>query len=315
MQVDNSSLTAAALDVYNVFMSTTANFEKCRARRHAGGFTLAELLTVISIMAILMAMLTPSVYSVFFTTRKAGCQSNLRSIVQAANRYAQADSKMRLPTIRPAAATTWGTTTWGNMKTGNPGCLARLIDAKLADRELFLCQEAQSTRKFTTMAMDANKFTYTPVSVAPPPPQGVSTLSYSYTSMVYNTAWKTTAAPLGNVADQMTMDQVPATLVVLADQNPRCIFNTQSLRAYNTLKDLNGTVLSTGGATLTKLQRNSLNHKNKGQNIARWDASVKWITDANNPNTPEDDIYKSACSSADETLGRRKDKDDSFLIP
>jgi len=321
MQVDNSPLTAAALDVYNVFMSTTANFEKCRARRHAGGFTLAELLTVISIMAILMAMLTPSVYSVFFTTRKAGCQSNLRSIVQAANHYAQADSKMRLPTIRPAAATTWGTTTWGNMKTGNPGCLARLIDAKLADRELFLCQEAQSTRKFTTMAMDANKFTYTPVSVAPPPPQGVSTLSYSYTSMVYNTAWKTTAAPLGNVADQMTMDQVPATLVVLADQNPRCTFGTTGFATgaggdvYANLCDLSGKKLSTGGATLAKLKRNSLNHKNKGQNVARWDSSVKWLIDANNPNTPEDDIYKSACISADETQGRRKEMNDSFLIP
>lgn len=292
-------------------MSTTTNFEKCRARRHAGGFTLAELLVVVSIMAILMAMLAPSMYSVFFTTRKAGCQSNLRSIVNAANRYAQADSRQRLPTPWSKTYPT-PANTWGNMKTGNPGCLALLIDAKLADRELFLCQEAQSTRRFTAMAMDANTFTYRAVTTDG---TGVSTLSYSYISMVYNTAWKTTAAPLGNVADQMTMDQVPATLVVLADQNPRCIFNTQSLRAYNTLKDLNGTVLSTGGATLTKLQRNSLNHKNKGQNIARWDASVKWITDANNPNTPEDDIYKSACSSADETLGRRKDKDDSFLIP
>jgi prepilin-type N-terminal cleavage/methylation domain-containing protein len=289
-------------------MSTTTNFEKCRARRHAGGFTLAELLVVVSIMAILMAMLAPSMYSVFFTTRKAGCQSNLRSIVNAANRYAQADSRQRLPTGNPRPTTA----NWGNMKTGNPGCLALLIDAKLADRELFLCQEAQSTRRFTAMAMDANTFTYRAVTADG---TGVSTLSYSYISMVYNTAWKTTATPLGNVAAQMTMDQVPATLVVLADQNPRCIFNTQSLRAYNTLKDLNGTVLSTGGATLAKLQRNSLNHKNKGQNIARWDASVKWITDANNPNTPEDDIYKSACSSTDETLGRRKDIDDSFVIP
>jgi prepilin-type N-terminal cleavage/methylation domain-containing protein len=286
-------------------MSTTTNFEKCRARRHAGGFTLAELLVVVSIMAILMAMLAPSMYSVFFTTRKAGCQSNLRSIVNAANRYAQADSRQRLPTPWSKTYPT-PANTWGNMKTGNPGCLALLIDAKLADRELFLCQEAQSTRKFTTMAMDANTFTYRAVTTDG---TGVSTLSYSYTSMVYNTAWKTTAAPLGNVADQMTMDQVPATLVVLADQNPRCIFNTQSLRAYNTLKDLSGTLLP------TKLQRNSLNHKNKGQNIARWDASVKWITDANNPNTPEDDIYKSACSSADETLGRRKEMNDSFLIP
>jgi prepilin-type N-terminal cleavage/methylation domain-containing protein len=288
-------------------MSTTANFENCRARRHAGGFTLAELLTVVSIMSILMAMLAPSIYSVFFATRKAGCQSNLRSIVNAANRYAQNDSKQRLPTGNPRPTTT----NWGNMKFGNPACLAVLIDAKWADRELFLCQEAQSTRKFTTMAMDANYFTYKPVSVTPLPPLGVSTLSYSYISMVYNTAWKTIATPLGNVAAQMTMDQVPATLVVLADQNPRCLFGTTSgyPKSYDTLKDISG------NTPLLALRRNSLNHKNKGQNIARWDASVKWITDANNPNTPEDDIYKSACSSADETLGRRNDMNDSFLIP
>ncbi len=294
-------------------MSTTAKFKKCRARRHAGGFTLVELLTVISIMAILMAMLAPSMYSVFFTTRKAGCQSNLRSIVQAANRYAQADSKMRLPTI-------WSKTNptpankWGDMRYGNPGCLARLIDAKLADRELFLCQEAQSTRKFTTMAMDANYFTYKAVTTIPPPaPQGVSTLSYSYISMVYNATWVIDAShTAGNVAAMMTMDQVPATLVVLADQNPRCVFGTTALTAYDDLYDLSGNKLSTYAP---KLKKNSLNHKNKGQNIARWDSSVKWITDANNPNTPEDDIYKSACSSTDETLGRRNDMGDSVLIP
>jgi prepilin-type N-terminal cleavage/methylation domain-containing protein len=295
-------------------MSTTAKFEKCRARRHAGGFTLAELLVVVSIMSILMAMLAPSIYSVFFATRKAGCQSNLRSIVNAANRYAQADSRQRLPTP-------WSKTTptpankWGDMRIGNPGCLALLIDAKLADRELFLCQEAQSTRKFTAMAMDANTFTYRAVSATPPPPVGISTLSYSYISMVYNAAWVIDSAhTAGNVAALMTMDQVPATLVVLADQNPRCTFGTTGFATglYDNLYDLSGNKLSTYAP---KLKKNSLNHKNKGQNIARWDASVKWITDANNPNTPEDDIYKSACSSADETQGRRNDMNDSFLIP
>ena len=290
-------------------MSTTANFEKCRARRHAGGFTLAELLVVVSIMAILMAMLAPSMYSVFFTTRKAGCQSNLRSIVNAANRYAQADSRQRLPTPWSKTYPT-PANTWGNMKTGNPRCLALLIDAKLADRELFLCQEAQSTRKFTTMAMDANTFTYRAVTTDG---TGVSTLSYSYISMVYNATWVIdTGHTAGNVAAMMTMDQVPATLVVLADQNPRCTFGTTGFAVgiYDNLYDLFGKKLSTYAP---KLKKNSLNHKNKGQNIARWDSSVKWITDANNPNTPEDDIYRS--SSPDETLGRRKEMNDSFLIP
>jgi prepilin-type N-terminal cleavage/methylation domain-containing protein len=282
-------------------MSTIANSKKSRARRRAGGFTLVELLVVISIIAILVAMLAPSMYSVFFYVRKEACKSNLRSIVSAANRYAQADSRMRLPTIRPSM------TNWGNMKLGNPGCLALLIDAKLADRELFLCPEAQSTRGHTTMPLDANYFTYIPQTST----TGVSTLSYSYISMVYNTttAWNTATGP--QPAALMTMNRVPPTLVVLADQNPRCTFGTQSLKNYADLKD------SAGKQWSVALRRNSPNHKNKGQNVARWDSSVKWITDANNPNTPDDDIYTSACGymSSDETQGRRKDENDSFVIP
>ncbi len=307
-----SALTAAVPKAYNTCMITTANIEKCRARHPAGGFTMVELLTVIMIIAILMAMLAPSVAAVFFVVRKEICKNNLHSIVSAANRYAHADAKLRLPTIWSKTNRT-PVNTWGNMKTGNPACLALLIDAKLADRELFLCPEARLTRGFVPMPMDANYFTYQPQSTTPPPPTGISTLSYSYISMVYNPDWSTTAAPEGNVAAFMTMDRAPATLVVLADQNPRCVFGTTNStpKLYTGLTDLSGTVLTTA------LQRNSLNHYNKGQNVARWDASVKWITDANNPNSPEDDIYSSACgiNSADEKLGRRKDINDSFLIP
>jgi prepilin-type N-terminal cleavage/methylation domain-containing protein len=293
-------------------MSTTANSKKRRARRRAGGFTLVELLTVISIIAILMAMLAPSMYAVFFAVRKEACKSNLRSIVSAANNYALADSRQRLPTIRPS------TTKWGDMKIGNPGCLALLIDAKLADRELFLCPEAQSTRGHTTMALDANYFTYKAVTPTPPysPPLGVSTLSYSYISMVYNTttAWNTATGP--QVAALMTMNRVPPTLVVLADQNPRCVFGTTAaLTAYDSLYGLSG-IPKTLSQYAPKLKKNSLNHKNKGQNVARWDSSVKWITDANNPNTPDDDIYTNAfAGGTDENLGRRKDESDSYLIP
>jgi prepilin-type N-terminal cleavage/methylation domain-containing protein len=293
-------------------MSTTANFKKCRARLNAGGFTLVELLTVIAIIAILMAMISPSITAVFFAVRKEACKNNLRSIVSAANNYAMADSRQRLPTVKPTT-TTWGKMNGTGLARGNPECLALLIEAKLADRELFLCPEAQVTRGHTTMVLDANSFTYKPVSVTPPPARGISTLSYSYISMVYNTtnAWNTTTGP--QVAALMTMDKVPATLVVLADQNPRCVFGTTAtLTAYDSLYDLSGNKLLTYSP---KLKHNSLNHKNKGQNVARWDTSVKWIIDANNPNVPEDDIYKSAASAGDESLGRRKDMDDSFLIP
>ena len=88
-----------------------------------------------------------------------------------------------------------------------------------------------------------------------------------------------------HVAKRMTVDQVPGTLPVLADQNPRCTFGQNTLKQYSQLKDWKGDDLP------VELRRNSMNHKNKGQNVGRWDGSVKWITDANSPTNPEDDIY------------------------
>ena len=265
-----------------------------RARRFAGGFTLTELLTVVAIMGILMAMLTPTLNRALTQVRRNACASNIRSIIGGAVLYARADSKLRLPTVRPT------TTNWGDMREGNPGCLARLIDSKHCQRELFLCQEAKSSRNFKLLKMDANTFEYDTSTE-------VSTLSYSFISMVYNAQWKTSTDPEGNLAAMMTMDKVPGTLPVLADQNPRCTFGTKTHKSYAQLDT------DSGGKLGKKLRRNSLNHRNIGQNLGRWDASVKWITDANNPNFPEDDIYMSA--SSQESLGRRKEMDDSFLIP
>lgn len=268
-----------------------------RARRIAGGFTLVELLTVIAIMGILMSMLTPSLVSAIAQARKRACENNIRSIIGGAVVYARADSKQRLPTVRPT------TTNWGEMKKGNPGCLARLIDSKHCQRELFLCPEAKGTRNFKPMLMDANAFTYDPSTE-------VSTLSYSFISMVYNAQWKTTANPLGNIASKMTMDMVPGTLPVLADQNPRGTFDTTTLKTYDQLD------ADADGKLGIRLRRNSKNHSNTGQNVGRWDQSVKWLTDANNPYDPEDDIYTSNFTdSSQEELGRRLEMDDSFLIP
>lgn len=270
-----------------------------RARRARRGFTLAELLVVISIMSILVAMLAPTVFSVMSNVKKEMCKDNISSIIKGALTYAKNDKYGRLPTIRPT------TSNWGDMRDGNPGCLAILIEDGVVDRKSFLCPEARIIRNFEEMPVDANTFTYK----AKTSEEGVSTLSYSFISMVYRESWKTQNDPLGNVAAQMTIDQVPQSLPVLADQNPRTTFDSQTVRDYTDLKDWQGNTLP------DKLRRNSKNHKNKGQNVGRWDASVKWITDANNPNVPEDDIYTSEGGRSYETQGRRDEMDDAFLIP
>jgi len=284
-------------------MITMAKSITRRRRPLAEGFTLVELLTVISIIGILLAMLTPSLVQAITQARQRACASNIRSIIGGAVLYASSDSKKGLPRVPPETANEDPgptTTNWGDMREGNPGCLARLIKSKDCQRELFLCQEAKSTRNFAMMPMDGNTFTYDAATE-------VSTLSYSFISMVYNKDWKTPAKPEGNLAARMTMDRVPGTLPVLADQNPRCTFDTQSLKTYDQIDT------DSDGKLGIKLRRNSPNHKNLGQNVGRWDGSVKWTTDANNPNIPEDDIYTS--QSTQEDLGRRNEMDDSFLIP
>lgn len=58
-------------------------------RPGAAGFTLIELLVVIAIVAILAAMLLPTVGMVQDAARSARCQSNLRQIAMAFDAYAQ----------------------------------------------------------------------------------------------------------------------------------------------------------------------------------------------------------------------------------
>ncbi len=61
-------------------------FAPARARR--GGFTLVELLIVISILSLLLALLTPTLTRSRELTRRAICTHNQRNIVLAGNTYA-----------------------------------------------------------------------------------------------------------------------------------------------------------------------------------------------------------------------------------
>ncbi|MCD6303755.1 MAG: prepilin-type N-terminal cleavage/methylation domain-containing protein, partial [Planctomycetes bacterium] len=75
-------------------------------RRHGEGFTLAELMVVIMVIALLVAIVTPFVQRAFAVQRKVACASHLEKLGQAVyTRFASAQtSDLASATISPA---TW----------------------------------------------------------------------------------------------------------------------------------------------------------------------------------------------------------------
>lgn len=67
-------------------------------RRHA--FTLIELLVVISVIAVLISIVLPSLGTAREASRRAKCLANLRSVGQGFSMYLK-DSKDRFPRVRP----------------------------------------------------------------------------------------------------------------------------------------------------------------------------------------------------------------------
>jgi prepilin-type N-terminal cleavage/methylation domain-containing protein len=113
-----------------------------------GGFTLTELLVVIAIVAILAALLLPSLAAAKEAGRRAACLSNLRQIGMAIFSYAQ-DNDGRipygpkaLPFTSPASLypSTGSPTSLLSLQNGAPVGLGLLLQRYLADQpKVFFC--------------------------------------------------------------------------------------------------------------------------------------------------------------------------------
>jgi len=278
-------------------MTRSDSTPRCPARSCLGGFTLTELLVVVGIIALLLGMLTPSLYQAVRVTWRRQCSANLQAIVKACGVYAMADDRGRLPTVFTKddandPNNNPGHATWANINVtdekqrGNPWGLWLLVQEKQVGRNAFLCPEAKRERGWRAPSPDAKGFS---VDLQ----NGVSTLSYSYISMTRHRNWRE------RLAEKLTMDSIPGTLVIVADQNPRCVLGRASSSMAGRDEILN-----------------SLNHRRSGQNMVRLGGSVRWSADPNSSDRDGDNIYFSGVgSNADESMGRRFSEEDTFLIP
>ena len=90
--------------------------------RHAGAFTLVELLVVIGIIAVLIGLLLPALGKAREQSRRTACLANLRSIGQALYTYANAH-RDRLPNGNPRGV-------WVDFNGSNEVMLALASDLK-----------------------------------------------------------------------------------------------------------------------------------------------------------------------------------------
>jgi prepilin-type N-terminal cleavage/methylation domain-containing protein len=266
------------------------------------GFTMIELMVVVSIIMLLAALFTPTIRAALRQAMVVKCRANIGKIGQACTQYAEDDQLHKgwgvlnsLPSVDVDASN------WANMADGNPACLWLLVKHGFAAREVFLCPEAETRiRNYAAGENDAG-FTYE---------EGKgSSLSYSFISM---------AGPFRD--DTTITDDIFSSLVIIADKNPRSEFNSSELSDPG-LGDYTEDTLNHRPAD------RSSEHRTSGQNAGRLDGSAEWFVDSGKDTNNGDDIYAANDIGDEEVdengdpiptndvLGQRAVATDAFCVP
>jgi len=256
------------------------------------GFTLVELLVVISIISLLAMIILPTADRARELARRTVCKKNLQGIAQACGVYMNNPAMHRrsnygnaMPTVRNLTGSKWP-----SASSGNPSALWLLVAYKFVGRDSFLCPSAEVFRDFRTPAAGDSSFKH-------------GTLSYSYLSQVEFTDGNTNDTDIA-VTSSLSVGLKDAELAIIADANPRSRIGSTALDS-------------------SYRGKNSLNHDGEGQNVAFLDGHADWFATPTIPGTMPlknsplalDDIYQSCGSNNDDSRGKRGALNDAFLIP
>lgn len=277
------------------------------------GFTLVELLIVVSIIALLITMVLPALGRVRFLTRRAVCAANLNGAVKGLNLYT-GEYEGKFPTCGYGPRTTrfdvigaykdrWLETADSNSR----NLFLAVRPSETGQREAFISPDS-----LLCPATDA-----VPADVASPGDNAPyydfnvgtkenykSKLSYSY-HLQFS---KRNNGPRGYPLVQASHSD----MAVLADKNPNVLYPGETVN---------------GGVKASKIEiaekPNSPNHEHEGQNVAYKDGRVEWQT-VPTAGVENDNIYTVWSGSGDDQdkVGGTIDaasmpagRTDSFLVP
>lgn len=257
------------------------------------GFTLVELLTVISVIALLVMILVPTINRARELGRRTNCSANLKAIGAGLLQYVQmTGSNSCLPAI--AEANSDNSTVGANRSDpkGTSNGISRawfmLPLNELAPLAAFACPSNPAQ-----MNMNYDRSTIYDFATA----DGQQPISYAFQVAKINT--KTGQGLALNLTD-------PSSIPIGADQNGRCKWTT--LTAGSAVVDLDNGTADTS---------NSPNHDREGQNVLVLGGGVSWKTTPKcglpDASGQPDDIWTSKGGSI--LTGAPSDHSDSYLMP